>query len=70
MIGNGIEELIEELMKMAMESANHPDNKSPVAPTSTTLAALERNEELDLHRRYAPKARFWFGIPFRNCCKP
>jgi hypothetical protein len=62
--GTGIDVLMNEMVKLALESAEH------TIPKPSMEQLLKRNDELDLHRRYAPKPRAWFELPFQGCCKP
>jgi GTPase SAR1 family protein len=62
--GTGIDVLMNEMVKLALESAEH------TIPKPSMEQLLKRNDELDLHRRYAPKPRAWFELPFHGCCKP
>jgi GTPase SAR1 family protein len=66
--GTGIDELMNEMVQMALTAQTAVQPTSPISPPpTTTLAELQRNDELDLHRRYDPKPRSW---PFHRCCKP
>lgn len=68
LLGTGIDELIRELVKVALESANYAE-KVPSAD-SKKMEELQRNDELDLHRRYAPKETGFLRLPFQGCFKP
>jgi hypothetical protein len=62
--GTGIDVLMNEMVKLALESAEH------TIPKPSMEQLLKRNDELDLHQRYAPKPSAWFELPFHGCCKP
>lgn len=67
--GTGIDEMISEVIDMAMEAreATRPNRLNENAMT----AFLKRNNELDLHQRYAPKNQSCFKLfPFHMCCIP
>jgi GTPase SAR1 family protein len=68
--GIGINELMQQLIKMAMEEKNTDRDRLHQVSSSGKISALHRNDELDLHRRYAPKSRSCFQLPFQPCCNP
>jgi hypothetical protein len=65
--GTGIDELMSEMVKIALESANQ-EISEPSLPSAG--AGRQSNDELDLHRKYSPKPRSWISLPFNGCCKP
>lgn len=69
--GAGINDLIYQLIDIAVKQMEEGAAKTTHNDQSNVTTALQRNEELDLHRRYAPKERscFPFPTPLRSCCK-
>lgn len=67
--GDGITELMDQLVKTALEQ-RQKDRELRLRNSGTKLSDLRTNDELDLHRRYAPKGRSCFGLSLQNCCKP
>jgi hypothetical protein len=64
--GAGIDELMNEMAKLALESQK--EILKPVSHDSTGASKwLKRNEELDVHQRYAAKNGCL--IPFHWCCE-
>jgi len=73
--GTGIDEMINEVVDMAVEASKSTTSTAITEPVPTsnqaaTSADFLRNDELDLHGRYGPKAKSCFLLPFRICCKP
>ena len=75
--GTGIDELINEMVKLALESSlsssrsasskqqQHTQQSTTTQASETVAQYAQRNDELDLFRRYAPEARsFCFQLPF------
>jgi small GTP-binding protein len=77
--GNGIDGAITALVELALESRNErylqekqsPEpEKKPVVENSIPAFDYQKNKELDLHQRYAPKKeRCFLFRPFHHCCK-
>jgi GTPase SAR1 family protein len=74
--GVGINDLINQLIDIALKQID--ENVSAKATTTSKTSTgrddlyytiLKRNDELDLHKRYAPKSRSCFPLPFQSCCK-
>jgi len=80
--GTGIDDMINEVIDMVLEARvstttkknnrNDKQSKEILNPESATLTTLlQRNDELDLKLRYAPKPQSCFNLfPFQLCCKP
>ena len=69
--GSGIEELIDQAIHMALAARDSiPPTMDQGNMEGMEVAGLGRNAELDLQRRYVPKAQPCFLLPFRLCCKP
>lgn len=72
--GTGIDEMMSEVIEMAMEArvstATKRSKEHMDADSAAFTALVKRNDELDLHRRYAPRAQSCFRLfPFQVCCK-
>lgn len=74
--GTGIEAMIEEAIDMALDAAKAMTPSTPMlvqnsaSQQPTNFVELARNDELDLHQRYGPKAKSCFALPFKFCCQP
>jgi predicted GTPase len=79
--GDGINDLIQQLIKIAIEQQQQQQQLDSSNATiyggafvgsngTNMMSLLQRNDELDLHQRYAPKSQSCFRLPFQRCCKP
>jgi GTPase SAR1 family protein len=81
--GDGINDLIQQLIKIAIEQQQQQQQQQLDSSNAATyggaflgsngtnmMSLLQRNDELDLHKRYAPKSQSCFWLPFQRCCKP
>jgi hypothetical protein len=72
---DGINALIQQLIKIAIEEREKQqlienNNERNFGGDGSRVSLLQRNAELDLHKRYAPKSQSCFRLPFQRCCKP
>mmetsp|Transcript_19191 Transcript_19191/g.30922 ORF Transcript_19191/g.30922 Transcript_19191/m.30922 type:complete len:385 (+) Transcript_19191:195-1349(+) len=65
--GTGIDDLVQELIRITLEQ-QLVDNE--LRGSNSNICVMERNDELDLQKRYAPKSKSCFPLPFQLCCKP
>lgn len=74
--GAGIDDLIHQLIDIALKQMDE-DASTKTKTTAKNnhnrndlyCTTLKRNDELDLHQRYVPKARSCFPLSFQCCCK-
>jgi hypothetical protein len=60
--GDGINNLMSELINIGLTRLDQSEGNNQV------VSALQRNHELDLHQRYAPKSRNCFQLISFQCC--
>jgi len=72
--GAGIDDLIHQLIDIALKQMDEDASTKTTAKNNHNrndlyCTTLKRNDELDLHQRYVPKARSCFPLSFQCCCK-